>query len=404
MGNRAWKYWVIASILAAALWAAGAPKAEPRESAGATPSHLVPFEDENGKFGFKDETGRIVIEPTYDEARDFGFGLAPVNRGAKWEFPGLKSGGKWGYINQQGKVVVPFTLDYAHEFSVSDGLAKVVDEQGVRFIDPDGKTVITLGNETSAGDFREGVAPVWLYRSLEGKGWQTRFINKKGETVFTIDGYAEEFYDGLAVLKVQDKAAETGSKCGFIDHTGKVVIASQFFEADHFAEGLAPVRTEERTWDANRSRLRQESWGYVDRTGKYVIAPHFNEAHPFVSGVALVHLGGELQAVMDAPFYFVGGEWLVIDKTGKVLKRSAEWIDIRSFVREDQTTKDEIKELPNQGMQYIPQARPEHTGARGIRAVAPAVPYAPATANGSPGIVTVNVPQRVQLYREGGSR
>jgi hypothetical protein len=28
MGNRAWKYWVIASILAAALWAAGSSKAE----------------------------------------------------------------------------------------------------------------------------------------------------------------------------------------------------------------------------------------------------------------------------------------------------------------------------------------------------------------------------------------
>jgi len=363
------------------------------------PRRLVRFE-EQGKFGFKDKTGRIVIEPTYDDAGDFAFGLAPVNLGAKRVVlgpGGHRTGGKWGYINEQGKVIVPLALTYAREFS--DGLAQVFDEEGVRFIDTGGRTVLTVAGAEQAGDFSEGIAPVYVYRSVQGKGWQTSFFNRKGEKVFSVDGYAEEFHEGLAVLTVRDKGDPEAGKYGFIDRTGKVVIAPQFAEAFDFSEGLAAVRTEKTT-----VYRMGDHWGYVDRTGRYAISPRFNQAGPFVNGVALVHVGGEIISVHDAPPHWNGGEWLVIDKTGKVLKRSAEWIDIRNFVPDGQTTKDEIKELPKQGVQYVPQTRPAQAGGRGIRAVAPAIHYAQATANGSPGIVTTSVPQKVQSYQRGGSR
>ena len=56
--------------------------------------------EENGKFGFIDVTGKIVIEPVYDKVEPFSDGLACV----------LNEEGnvtkKWGYIDKTGKYVI----------------------------------------------------------------------------------------------------------------------------------------------------------------------------------------------------------------------------------------------------------------------------------------------------------
>jgi hypothetical protein len=64
------------------------------------------------KAGFKDLTGKVVIPPQFDEARDFSEGLAPIriNR-------------KWGYIDSKGKTVIPSKYYRARGFS--EGLAAV---------------------------------------------------------------------------------------------------------------------------------------------------------------------------------------------------------------------------------------------------------------------------------------
>jgi len=291
------------------------------------PGRLVRFE-QNDKFGFKDENGRVVIKPTYDDAGDFAFGLAPVNRGARWEFPGIKDGGKWGYINARGKVIVPLRFSYAHEFS--DGLAWVCDDRGERYLDPEGKTLIRLPEGTSGGDFREGVAPVRVDRSLQNKDWQTRFINKAGETVFVVDGYADEFHEALAVLQVSHETDLETFKYGFIDHTGKVVIAPQFAQALHFNEGLAPVIGTGTAADPSA-----EAWGYIDKSGNYVLKPQFNQADHFRNGIARVHIGGTWVEVWDwvGPPIYAGGEWQLIDAKGNVLRRREEWIPYEDVVK-----------------------------------------------------------------------
>ena len=61
-------------------------------------------------------------------------------------------------------------------------------------------------------------------------------------------------------------------------------------------------------------------WGYIDRSGIVAVKPAYNEARPFVNGKAMVHEGGRLQDIADAPSEWDGGRWLEIDKTGKVLR------------------------------------------------------------------------------------
>jgi hypothetical protein len=280
--------------------------------------------EQHGKFGFRDERGSVVIQPTYDDADDFACGLAPVNRGARLDLtyhPPKRDGGRWGYINACGEVVIALTLRWACEFS--EGLAQVSDEKGRRFIDTQGTTVVTLGEVSHAGEFKEGLAPVHIDGSLQQQDWQTRFIDKNGRTVFTADGYAEEFHEGLALLCVIDRANPANPRYGFIDRTGRVAIAPVFAEALCFSESLAPVRTKKTTVYG-----RGDTWGYIDKTGKFVLEPTFNEAHPFRSGVARVHVGGALRFdEVHSPPQWEGGEWQLIDRNGRVLKRSKEWVE-----------------------------------------------------------------------------
>jgi hypothetical protein len=89
-------------------------------------------------------------------------------------------------------------------------------------------------------------------------------------------------------------------KLGFIDETGKEVIAPQFDDLKNlepfpqFSEGLAAVAV-------------NSNWGYIDRTGKFVIPPQFAAANPFHEGAAAV------------------SRWL--DPAMHMNEGSAEWID-----------------------------------------------------------------------------
>ena len=60
----------------------------------------------DGRFGYVDPEGRVVIEPQFDEARNFVEGLA-----------GVSKGGKWGYIDRHGRFVIGPQFDWGHDFS-----------------------------------------------------------------------------------------------------------------------------------------------------------------------------------------------------------------------------------------------------------------------------------------------
>ena len=96
---------------------------------------------EGDKVGFIDETGTIVVEPTYEAAGSFCSGLAPVCSGCRREDDGehyRMVGGRWGFIDRSGAVVVPLEHDEARH----DGpQATVVDGGRVTKVQRDGAPV-----------------------------------------------------------------------------------------------------------------------------------------------------------------------------------------------------------------------------------------------------------------------
>ncbi len=62
----------------------------------------------DGKWGFIDVSGTMVIPPTYQDANSFSLDLAAV-----------QMDGKWGFINMEQEVVIPCTYDGAKHFNSS---------------------------------------------------------------------------------------------------------------------------------------------------------------------------------------------------------------------------------------------------------------------------------------------
>ncbi len=144
-------------------------KMEPRFSEG-----LKPVKNNEGKYGYIDESGKVVISYQFMDAFNFSEGLASI----------VVDGGKYGYINKAGGMVIEPRFQTALPFS--EGLAAVdlgyhyyIDDPvglNAGYIDHQGNFVIGPKFQ-SAGSFNNGVA-----RVTKGSG-ETVLINKKGEEV-----------------------------------------------------------------------------------------------------------------------------------------------------------------------------------------------------------------------------
>jgi hypothetical protein len=279
---------------------------------------LLPVSFE-GKSGFVNEHGQVVVTLQYDEVGQFSEHLAPIRLGQLWgyiepagtqvveprfkEARSLSDGRaavcelskKWGFLDASGTQVVAPTYDQVHSFS--EGYAAVCSSSKWGFIDPSGKLSIALTYQ-DAGHFASGLAPV----SEKGR-WG--FVDKSGTLVIAAqyakarcfaqeraavsDGKTWSFIDieGKAygpkgLVDVGDYsenlvAAAVEGEWGYLDLSGKFVIKPNFNEAGSFSEGLAPVRDD-------------KGWSYIDTTGKtqFRLPAEVTKAESFTSGVAKV--------------------------------------------------------------------------------------------------------------------
>lgn len=125
-------------------------------------TNLYPFiSAENQKYGYKNEYGRVILEPIYDDATYFSFGMAAVALDQKY-----------GFINKKGETVIDFQYQDAGAFGSE--LAPVRMEELYGYIDTDGQQKIDFLYKM-AGPFQNGKAQV----SLDGSRYF--YINPRGE-------------------------------------------------------------------------------------------------------------------------------------------------------------------------------------------------------------------------------
>lgn len=123
---------------------------------------------QDGKWGFIDKNGKIIIAPQFDNADSFSEGLAEVEQN-----------GKSGYIDKGGNIVIPIQFDNACPFF--EGLASVSINGKWGSIDKTGKIVITPQFDDWYS-FNEGLAFVEQSDNLYGTFF---FIDQQGRRYST---------------------------------------------------------------------------------------------------------------------------------------------------------------------------------------------------------------------------
>jgi len=156
---------------------------------------LFPFEL-NGKQGYVNHNGEIVIEPQFDLAFSFSEGRAIVAKLVgydEFEMPTYK----FGFIDTKGNLVIPFLYEQA--FAFSEELAEVSIKDSIMFIDKNGKTILSFIASNPMENYADlGLFGTYFYEHGFKNGKAIIFvnnnfgiINKKGEFLI------EPMYNGL---------------------------------------------------------------------------------------------------------------------------------------------------------------------------------------------------------------
>lgn len=232
-------------------------------------------------FSQTDTNFTWIVEPKFDIVEDFVEDLSRV-----------KIDGKWGFINSKGQMVVAFLYDSVSNYT--DGLAAFLWKNGKwGFVDKSGKNVI-YPQFDYVGSFSGGSAS-----ALKGNTWG--MIDKKGNFIGEpeIDN-SGEMLASLAVAQIQESpqkmnaalaekfsldyvgkynyslaAVSKDGDWGFIDQDGNIVIDLLYEAVGDFSNNVA--------------RFSQYGkWGYLNTSGNIIIPEQFDDAKDFNNEIAFV--------------------------------------------------------------------------------------------------------------------
>jgi len=194
--------------------------------------YLFPVE-KNGKVGFIDHWGTIVIDFMYEDAYPFIDNVSPV-----------KLNGKWGMADSENNILIPFVYEK-------------IEIKDYRIWASGKKSTVELDEYGIPADF--GIPE---YNTKKEKFGYPLYGKKRGGIAYKFDG-AKEFTTGLAAVNKGGKFDEEnfktiGGKWGYILPTGDLWIDYQYDEAGLFDNGRAKVKQDGREF-------------YIDRYGKEIM-------------------------------------------------------------------------------------------------------------------------------------
>jgi hypothetical protein len=329
------------------------------------PGPLFPI-TKDGYWCWINREGNIIINSKLrwengDTIGDFNDGLMEV----VW-------GTKRGYMNKRGEIVFSYERDVGYGMEVSypfnDGVATIVIDGNVGFIDTTGKVIIKpqYGFYDFLERFSEGSVPV-----TTTNGWA--YINRQGEIIFKPQpqpDWAHTFHEGLAVVQI-------GYKYGYINKAGEYVVRPRYYTAMDFREGRAmvgPTLSGFFTYIDKNGRLITDrsfddgedfsdglaavclgaKWGFIDLQGRFVIQPQFDNCGSFSEGLANVGLNGRvgyinkkrpLQIDLRAA-KFLSPDLILLENEILAGRLRSDLSVIRVFLRSERTFLSSLSQLP----------------------------------------------------------
>lgn len=156
----------------------------------------------------------------YSEAEPYNEGLAAVQQN-----------GKWGYIDKLGKLIIDCKFDKVRDYVCNRAEVYIDEKEGC--IDSEGNIIVDIKYESLSFDESDST---FIVRLNDKEG----VLDYNGNVIIPLE-YQETWncHEGL-------RAAKKDSLYGFIDEQGNVAIPFKFGEGGYFSEGMALVEYEGR--------------------------------------------------------------------------------------------------------------------------------------------------------------
>jgi len=237
------------------------------------------------KFGYIDHTGELVIPLIFDAYFDnykwFGEDMCEY---VSWNSFNFRDGralvrvdGKAGFIDKTGVLVIPAIYDalfwhgewgsYLPRFYNNHVVIRKNGMHGI--LDRYGNVVMPFEYDR-IGDNFDSTFSGFPLRASRGGYWG--FVNEYGEEIIPFEfGAAQPFSNGLAAVT----KGGWGDNWGFIDTTGELVLPFEFFIGDQW-EGWSAF--DEHGLLVLPSRDHRNLWGVglLNRSGEWVLPPEFS--------------------------------------------------------------------------------------------------------------------------------
>jgi len=200
-----------------------------------------------GKYGFTDSTGKVCIEPVYNEVEDFKEGYALVEKD-----------NLYGFINKAGRVKIDFQYTDASSFVQQTA---IVQQNKTSFLIDHAAKKISADYDEIA-DFADNIAIV-RKNNLYGA------INHTGEEIIKPSFYSiSDFTENMAAF-IQN------NKYGFINKQGFTLIAPMFTWVSGFKNNQCRVKIDNRL-------------GVINKRGDFIIEPKYDLIDEACKGIYLV--------------------------------------------------------------------------------------------------------------------
>jgi hypothetical protein len=280
----------------------------------------------DGKWGFIDQAGNIVINPVYEPGKN---GILPYKKSQyhlvlqdNYRFreglAAIRTGDTWKYINKEGLIVIHGAATIEGMDKVTEpilaarafhyGIAAVKLKGGWGYINKKGDIVLP-GSHSYAYDAAEG-----FLITANRKGEHFCF-NLNGQPVFTQRRITGPFHNGMVAAFHDfrpEENAQQEDKLELMDRYGRFTSRAEFDVIGNCGSGKCPARVGSKfagrigTAEHLSARLFEGGmWGYIDTTGRFVINPTMTEARGFDEGYAPVRMGKKWGYLKPNGSYFI---------------------------------------------------------------------------------------------------
>jgi hypothetical protein len=300
----------------------------------------------NGKYGYINDQGTLVIKPSFEYARPFYEDLALIRKNNKygfidtsgelvfyvdgvtsWQWVHPFSGGlaairsnkrQWGFIDTNGNYVIPPQFYLVKDFTEGVAAVKTTLKSPYIYIDKTGKNVFPDKTFEVAHKKTNG------YMVVGQQVYENTWIDGEhnGERIF-ISGIRYGVIDGEGNIVVPFELTTTDTKVGddylycsqgFLNVKTGQALDLRLRKIGSFSDGVAPASRDGKKFGIIDKEgkfilpeiydiiqtfscgyavfIENEKYGFLDTTGKIVIQPQFDFAMAFDGDLAFIRING----------------------------------------------------------------------------------------------------------------